>query len=68
MIFAAGKKNGTIDIWDLRKDDRPIINFFAHEKSLNCLDWHPSDENVIITGSNDKTIRIWNLRDDRQGT
>lgn len=54
-----------IDIWDLRKDDKPVLNFFAHEKSVNCLDWHHSDENVIITGSNDKSIRVWNLKEER---
>lgn len=36
-----------------------------HEKSVTCLAFSP-DENEVVTGSMDKTIRIWDLKDKKE--
>ena len=63
-ILAAAKTNGEIDLWDLRKNSFPYHTFQAHliNSSINCLDWHPNDENILISGSSDRLIKVWNLQ------
>ena len=64
-IVASGLSNGLVDLWDLRKPNSPFHSFQAHLNNVNCLDWHPSDENLIISsGQNDRFIKVWNVRDD----
>ena len=63
--IASGLQNGQIDLWDIRKPNQPFHNFQAHLKDVNCLDWHPTDDSVIISsGQNDRQIKVWNVRDD----
>ena len=32
-----------------------------HDQNVNCLSWHPNC-NYIFTGSNDKTVRMWDVQ------
>ena len=41
----------------------PIFTFSAHLKPTFCLDWHPELEDVLLTGSMDKTAKVWSLKD-----
>ncbi|PWA45485.1 hypothetical protein CTI12_AA517700 [Artemisia annua] len=34
----------------------------AHNADLHCVDWNPIDENLIVTGSADNTIRLFDRR------
>jgi WD40 repeat protein len=44
-------------LWDIETGQ--IIRVFAgHERGLACLDW---SGNRLATGSNDKTIRVWDV-------
>lgn len=31
----------------------------AHENDVNSVDWHPVDEKLLVSSSDDKSIRIW---------
>jgi WD40 repeat protein len=35
-------------------------------QGVNCLDWHPYDENILISGSNDRYIKVWNIKDESE--
>ena len=63
---AAGNPNGQIDLWDLRNSIQPIHTFQAHLGQINCLDWHPNDENLLISGSNERQIKVWNIKDEKE--
>jgi ribosome assembly protein RRB1 len=63
---AAGNPNGQIDLWDLRNSHQPLHTFQAHLGQINCLDWHPNDESLLISGSNDRQIKVWNIKEDRE--
>ncbi|GJX49860.1 WD40 repeat-containing protein MSI4-like protein [Tanacetum coccineum] len=34
----------------------------SHDADLHCVDWNPIDENLILTGSADNTIRLFDHR------
>lgn len=54
-----------LNLWDVRKTDnsKPIHNVVnAHESDINCVAFNPVNEFVLATGSADKTIGIWDLR------
>ena len=31
----------------------------AHTQDCNCVDWHPTQKNILASASDDGTIRIW---------
>ena len=52
-----------IMLWDCRTSDHPInIINDVHYSDINCLDWSKENENLIATGSSDKTVAIIDRR------
>ena len=58
--FAIGTDNGTIQRWDMRRDNAPLLKINAHEKTCNAIDWH-SDGKHIASGGADKNIKVWDF-------
>lgn len=55
-------------IWDSRMGTLPLLEIEnAHEGKINGLDFN-SNEDRIISCSNDKTIKVWNLGSAREST
>ena len=49
--------------WDGRKGTTPahrVAN--AHEDDLHTVDWSSLDENLVVTGSADTTVKLWDRR------
>ncbi|XP_013119356.2 GATOR complex protein WDR24 [Stomoxys calcitrans] len=59
-IFSAVSENGTVQLWDLRRADKCILQYTAHSGPIYTCDWHPSN-NWLATGSRDKQIKVWNM-------
>ncbi|KYQ89497.1 WD40 repeat-containing protein [Tieghemostelium lacteum] len=34
----------------------------GHRESILCIKWSPTSPNLLVTGSRDKTIRLWDIR------
>ncbi|EIW71564.1 hypothetical protein TREMEDRAFT_60487 [Tremella mesenterica DSM 1558] len=51
-------------LWDTRSEitSKPSQKVEAHAEDVNCLAFAPSSEHLVLTGSNDKTIALWDLR------
>ena len=58
--FAIGTDNGTVQRWDIRRDNAPLLKINAHEKTCNAVDWHP-DGKHIASGGADKNIKVWDF-------
>lgn len=58
--FAIGTDNGTIQRWDMRRNNAPLLKINAHEKTCNAIDWHP-DGRHIASGGADKNIKVWDF-------
>lgn len=52
---------GTFSVWDLRnfqKTDtppQPLARFTCHKNPITSLEWHPSDESMIVVSDEDGT-------------
>ncbi|KAL1244814.1 Transcription initiation factor TFIID subunit [Trichinella spiralis] len=42
--------------------ETPVRAFIGHLSTVNCVAFHPNS-NYIATGSNDRTVRLWDLLD-----
>ena len=63
-IFAEVSDNGTLQIWDRRMQNKPLLmKPKAHDGAIMTVTWSPCWEWVLATGSKDRTIRLWDLGD-----
>ncbi|CAB9524000.1 Polycomb group protein [Seminavis robusta] len=58
--LAAGK-NRTIQVIDTTQQ-KLWMSLQGHGDEINCLKFHPIDNNILASASNDKSVRLWNLR------
>jgi len=50
-------------IWDIRQpQDQPVNAVDAHSHEVNCISFNPFSEYLLATGSADKTVALWDLR------
>lgn len=61
--FAAVQETGSVEIWDLRRNERAEGSFIAHHGPVFACDWHPSGEKKkwLATAGRDKAIKLWDL-------
>lgn len=45
-----------------KRSSEVVMSLKGHEDYGFCVDWHPIDENIIASGNQDATTRIWDLR------
>ena len=71
--FVSGSVDKTAKVWDMRASDRCIANFPGsddkdypgHNSDINTVKWF-TDGYSIMTGSDDGTVRLFDLRSYRQ--
>ena len=54
-------KETSIKILDYRVG-KPVISVEGHTAEVNSIDFNPKNEFLYITGSSDKTIALWDIR------
>ena len=47
-----------VKVWDLRRP-RSALTLKAHDAEVLSIDWCKYDDNMVATGSVDKSIRVW---------
>lgn len=52
---------GDVQIWDDRLMKHPLRYFTAHANSIHCLDWSYTNENQLITCSQDCTVKFFEI-------
>ncbi|XP_063624491.1 GATOR2 complex protein WDR24 [Cydia splendana] len=58
--FAAVSENGSVQLWDVRRSERCVVQFTAHSGPVFACDWHPTAP-ALATASRDKTIKVWDI-------
>lgn len=62
-VFGSVSDAGELFIWDTRKPNVPSSRVDdAHKMEINCLAFNPNTEFLLLTGSADKTVALWDLR------
>ncbi|XP_065906777.1 histone-binding protein RBBP4-like [Dysidea avara] len=63
-IFGSVGDDQKLLIWDIRTNNpnKPSHMVDAHNAEVNCLSFNPFSEYILATGSADKTVALWDLR------
>ena len=63
-IFGSVADDHKLMIWDTRSSSntKPSHSIQAHAAEVNCLSFNPYSEFMLATGSADKTVALWDLR------
>lgn len=67
-VYASVGDDRQMLIWDARDNtnqpSKRVQN--AHNEDVNCVQFNPFNEFFVITGSTDKTVALWDLRNLKQ--
>uniref|UniRef100_F6U8Y9 THO complex subunit 3 n=1 Tax=Xenopus tropicalis TaxID=8364 RepID=F6U8Y9_XENTR len=64
--LASGSFDKTASVFVLEKDRlTKENNYRGHGDSVDQLCWHPYNPDLFVTASGDKTIRIWDVRNEK---
>ncbi|TYZ60383.1 hypothetical protein PybrP1_003652 [[Pythium] brassicae (nom. inval.)] len=64
-VLATAATNGAVVIWNLQREGFKHVQervLTGHRRAVNRICWHTTDWNVLISGSQDGTIKIWDKR------
>lgn len=64
-IFSAVQENGNVQLWDLRRTDHCEKQFTAHSGPVFSCDWHLEDARHLATAGRDKTIKVWDVSNNK---
>ncbi|GMY36308.1 WD-40 repeat-containing protein MSI4-like [Fagus crenata] len=61
--FCSVGDDSCLILWDARVGTSPAVKVEkAHNADLHCVDWNPHDDNLILTGSADNSVRMFDRR------
>ena len=62
-IFAmCGGEAGKVGIVDTRSTEKCATEFVAHQGDTNVLSWNPVVGQLLLTGGDDGTFKVWDVR------
>jgi ribosome assembly protein RRB1 len=67
-IFAVcGGQQGKVGIVDVRNPTKAATEFVAHEGDTNVLSWNPIVGQLLLTGGDDGSFKVWDVRATSRG-
>lgn len=66
-LIVASDASGLISIYDCAKPNNLLVSFKPSSFNTKVVKFHPNLGNQLITGSNDKTLRIFDISQTSQG-
>jgi len=62
-LLASGADDGSAKIWDLRnfKSSEPAAHFKWHRGPISSIEWHTTDESMLVMSSRDHTVTVWDM-------
>ncbi|PKI49068.1 WD-40 repeat-containing protein MSI4-like [Punica granatum] len=61
--FCSVGDDSCLILWDARVGTSPAVKVEkAHNADIHCVDWNPHDSNLILTGSADNSIHMFDRR------
>ncbi|XP_068117783.1 GATOR2 complex protein WDR59 isoform X3 [Hyperolius riggenbachi] len=62
----ATSHDGDVRIWDRRRPSTATEYIAAHLYKIHGLDWHPDNEYILATSSQDNSVKFWDWRQPRK--
>jgi len=66
-FIASGSEDSKVYLWH-RRQERPIMVFSGHTRTVNCVSWHPTIPLLFASASDDATVRIWSTPEHQMRT
>ncbi|KAI8914284.1 WD40-repeat-containing domain protein, partial [Gorgonomyces haynaldii] len=63
--FYVSTEDGIVGCFDARSPNQTVFTLHAHDDAVSALDVSPHLPGCLVTGSADKTVKIWNIKDDK---
>ncbi|XP_068328242.1 WD-40 repeat-containing protein MSI4-like [Pyrus communis] len=61
--FCSVGDDSCLILWDARVGSSPAVKVEkAHDADVHCVDWNPLNDNLILTGSADNSVRLFDRR------
>ena len=71
-LLASGADDGEWAVWDLRQwkpsnsiasetKPSPVASYTFHKEQITCVEWHPTDDSIVLICAGDNTITLWDL-------
>lgn len=55
---ATGTLRGALRIWHWQTEQQ-VADVSGHSRMVNCVSWSPVDPQMLVTASDDHTVRVW---------
>ena len=64
QLIATAATNGAVVVWNLNKSGRAKQEkvFSDHRRTVNKVNFHPSEPGLLISGSQDGTMKLFDMR------
>ncbi|KAJ2084458.1 rRNA-processing protein, partial [Coemansia sp. S100] len=68
--FFVATEAGTVRYFDIRnvtngQGAAPVYTLVAHDEAVSAMDQHPTVRGLLVTGSADETVKVWDVREHR---
>ena len=57
-FLASGSEDGYVYLWH-KANEKPILKLSGHSRTVNCVHWNPVRTDILVSSSDDATIRVW---------
>ncbi|XP_017775656.1 PREDICTED: WD repeat-containing protein 26 isoform X2 [Nicrophorus vespilloides] len=61
-FIASGSEDNQVYIWHTRSE-HPLATLSGHTRTVNCVSWNPVYPHMLVSVSDDCTIRVWGPKD-----
>ena len=73
--LCSGSEDTTVCVWDIQAASltstngtqlQPLTTLRGHSNVVEDVDWHAKDPNMIVSVSDDRSIRLWDVRQEKE--
>ena len=58
-LFGCAGEDCQVTLWDVRMPNDHLNELRFHEQEITSLEWHPSAEQICLSGSKDGKVYLW---------